>query len=223
MVLSLSLLFLFKQSKTVEMTYFEFLEAVESSKVEEVVLNSNPKMKVKLKDDLSIMYITDNPRNPELKEFLLKKQIKVVEDSSSSAFSILQGFLMIGLFFVVFRYVIKNFGRQASKDIGDFNLKEVDSNNKKFSFTDVAGNEEAKEEVKDIIDFLKKPEKYVKYGARMPRGIIFYGPPGTGKTLMAKAIAGEAGVPFFSVSGSDFVQMYVGVGASRIRNLLKGA
>jgi len=223
LVLSLSLLFLFKQSKTVEMTYFEFLEAVESSKVEEVVLNSNPKMKVKLKDDLSIMYITDNPRNPELKEFLLKKQIKVVEDSSSSAFSILQGFLMIGLFFVVFRYVIKNFGRQASKDIGDFNLKEVDSNNKKFSFTDVAGNEEAKEEVKDIIDFLKKPEKYVKYGARMPRGIIFYGPPGTGKTLMAKAIAGEAGVPFFSVSGSDFVQMYVGVGASRIRNLFEKA
>ena len=93
----------------------------------------------------------------------------------------------------------------------------------KYTFADMAGNEEAKESVSDIVDFLGNPEKYAKYGARMPRGLIFHGMPGTGKTLMAKAMAGEAGVPFFAVSGSDFVQMYVGVGAARIRELFKKA
>ena len=90
-------------------------------------------------------------------------------------------------------------------------------------FDDVAGSEEAKESVKDIVDFLKNPEKYARMGARMPRGVIFYGPPGTGKTLLAKAVAGEAGVPYFAFSGSDFVQVYVGVGAARIRDVFKKA
>ena len=92
-----------------------------------------------------------------------------------------------------------------------------------LQFKDIAGNLEAKESVEDIVDFIKNPEKYSSYGARMPRGIIFYGPPGTGKTIMAKAIAGEAEVPFYAVNGSDFIQMYVGVGASRIRELFKKA
>jgi len=92
-----------------------------------------------------------------------------------------------------------------------------------LQFKDIAGNMEAKESVEDIVDFIKNPEKYSLYGARMPRGIMFYGPPGTGKTIMAKAIAGEASVPFYAVNGSDFMQMYVGVGASRIRDLFKKA
>ncbi len=92
-----------------------------------------------------------------------------------------------------------------------------------FNFDNVAGNEEAKDSVQDVVDFLKNPEKYSAYGARMPKGIILYGDPGTGKTLLAKAVAGEANVPFYAVSGSDFVQIYVGVGAGRIRSLFKKA
>ena len=93
----------------------------------------------------------------------------------------------------------------------------------KFSFKSFAGNEEAKESLQDVVDFLKNPEKYASYGARMPKGVILYGAPGTGKTLLAKAVAGEAKVPFYAISASDFIQMYVGVGASRIRNLFKKA
>ena len=94
---------------------------------------------------------------------------------------------------------------------------------KKVTFQNVAGLEEEKEELKEVVDFLKDPQKYTKVGARIPKGVILVGPPGTGKTLLAKAVAGEAGVPFFSISGSDFVEMFVGVGASRVRDLSKRA
>ena len=90
-------------------------------------------------------------------------------------------------------------------------------------FGDVAANEEAKKSLEGLVDYLRDPQKYARYGARMPRGVLLYGPPGTGKTLLARALAGEAGVPFFALSGSDFVQMYVGVGASRVRELFKNA
>ena len=92
---------------------------------------------------------------------------------------------------------------------------------KKVTFQNVAGLEEEKEELKEVVDFLKDPQKYTKVGARIPKGVILVGPPGTGKTLLAKAVAGEAGVPFFSISGSDFVEMFVGVGASRVRDLFE--
>ena len=92
---------------------------------------------------------------------------------------------------------------------------------KVFTFHDVAGLQEEKEDLKEIVDFLKSPDKYNKVGARIPKGVLLVGPPGTGKTLMAKAVAGEAGVPFFSISGSDFVEMFVGVGASRVRDLFE--
>ncbi|MCR4399979.1 MAG: AAA family ATPase, partial [Syntrophomonadaceae bacterium] len=91
----------------------------------------------------------------------------------------------------------------------------------KVTFKDVAGAEEAKEELQEVIDFLKTPQKFIHMGAKIPKGVLLYGPPGTGKTLMAKAVAGEAGVPFFSISGSDFVEMFVGVGASRVRDLFE--
>ena len=103
------------------------------------------------------------------------------------------------------------------------NVADVSLSNKDYGFHTVAGNDEAKESLIDIVDFLKTPEKYSKYGAKMPKGVILYGSPGTGKTLLAKAVAGEAGVPFYALSGSDFVQVYVGVGASRVRNLFKKA
>ncbi len=99
----------------------------------------------------------------------------------------------------------------------------VNSEKPKVKFDDVAGVEEAKEEVKEIVDFLKHPDRYISLGAKIPKGVLLVGPPGTGKTLLAKAVAGEADVPFFSVSGSSFIEMFVGVGASRVRDLFENA
>ncbi|NLB42386.1 MAG: ATP-dependent zinc metalloprotease FtsH, partial [Clostridiales bacterium] len=113
--------------------------------------------------------------------------------------------------------------KQKQGMAGKTSFSAVLPENVNTKFNDVAGNDEAKESVQEIVDFIKNPEKYAQYGARLPRGVIFYGSPGTGKTLMAKAVAGESEVPFIAVSGSDFVQMYVGVGASRIRDLFKRA
>ena len=108
-------------------------------------------------------------------------------------------------------------------NIGKTQGKLVDKEDIKITFKDVAGLEGAKEEITEIVDFLKSPEKYTKLGGKIPRGAMLIGPPGTGKTLLAKAVAGEAKVPFFSLSGSDFVEMFVGVGASRVRDLFKQA
>ena len=106
-----------------------------------------------------------------------------------------------------------NFGKSRAIMLGE--------KDKKVTFKEVAGLDEEKEDLEEIVDFLKEPQKYTKVGARIPKGVLLVGPPGTGKTLMAKAVAGEAGVPFFSISGSDFVEMFVGVGASRVRDLFE--
>ena len=108
-------------------------------------------------------------------------------------------------------------------DFGKSHAKMSKEGDRKVTFRDVAGLQEEKEDLQEIVDFLKSPEKYTKVGARIPKGVILVGPPGTGKTLLAKAVAGEAGVPFFSISGSDFVEMFVGVGASRVRDLFENA
>lgn len=108
-----------------------------------------------------------------------------------------------------------NFGKSRAKMANDSNVR--------VTFKNVAGLDEEKEELKEIVDFLKAPKKYIQVGARIPKGVLLVGPPGTGKTLLAKAVAGEAGVPFFSISGSDFVEMFVGVGASRVRDLFEEA
>jgi len=121
------------------------------------------------------------------------------------------------------------------KRLGDINSRSIAFGNSRAklqekidpktrtTFADVAGNEEAKQELAEIVDFLKRPEDYIKMGARIPKGVLLVGPPGTGKTLMARAVAGEAGVPFFYISGSEFVEMFVGVGASRVRDLFAQA
>ena len=101
--------------------------------------------------------------------------------------------------------------------------KLMNSEKPKVNFSDVAGNDEAKEEVQELIEFLKSPDKYIKLGAKIPKGVLLVGPPGTGKTLLARAVAGEAEVPFFSVAGSSFIEMFVGVGASRVRDLFEQA
>ena len=201
--------------------YIEFSRDVEDSKITTVYLTDSAKLKVVMKDGSK--YQTDNPRSSTLKESLLTSGIKVQENSSGDFKTIfpplLLGLSIIGGFIIFFRSSSLSYKKLASVDAVDVNAAE----HSKFNFESVAGNEEAKESVKDIVDFLKNPEKYNSYGARMPKGIILYGQPGTGKTLLAKAVAGEAGVPFYAMSGSDFIQVYVGVGASRIRTLFKKA
>lgn len=216
-------IYFYKEKTIPKLTYVDFINKIENNQVKKVEISNGAKMRVQFKDS-SQMYITDNPRNPELKEKLLLHKVDVVEVNSSGHVAMAQSaismVIIIGVFYVVYKKGSKLNGR-AEMGLG---AKAVNSEIvENFGFHNIAGNAEAKEQVEDIIDFIKSPEKYVKYGARMPRGMIFYGPPGTGKTLMAKAIAGEANVPFFSVSGSDFVQMYVGVGASRVRELFSAA
>ena len=159
-------------------------------------------------------------------------ELPVEFDSSSSMFSGFMGTLiMMGIIFFIISLVMRRMGGGAAGggganifNIGRSKAQLFDQDKKvKVTFKDVAGLEEAKTEVMEVVDFLKNPKKYTNLGGKIPKGVLLVGPPGTGKTLLAKAVAGEAGVPFFSLSGSDFVEMFVGVGASRVRDLFKQA
>ncbi|HZH05041.1 MAG TPA: ATP-dependent metallopeptidase FtsH/Yme1/Tma family protein, partial [Lautropia sp.] len=130
--------------------------------------------------------------------------------------------LLIGVW-IYFMRQMQGGGKGGAFSFGKSKARMLDENNNQVTFADVAGCDEAKEEVKEVVDFLKDPQKFQKLGGRIPRGLLLVGPPGTGKTLLAKGIAGEAKVPFFSISGSDFVEMFVGVGASRVRDLFEQA
>lgn len=224
-IASLSLIFLlffnYKTRSVTNKNYVEFLNALSSKKVVSVYLTDTPKIKIKLSD--GNLYQMDNPRTDNFKETLLKQGVHVSENSplnyltlTFSASFILSVAFLVG--------ILMKSSNITSKKAFSLDALDVSSTEETaFTFKNIAGNEEAKESVQDVIDFLKNPKKYEPYGARMPKGIILYGEPGTGKTLLAKAIAGEAGVPFYALSGSDFVQVYVGVGASRIRQLFKKA
>lgn len=207
--------------KKVDMNYTDFINHVNNKEVEKVILKESSTIDVILKNVDRTKYIVPNPRTQEFKEFLLLNQIEVTEDDYTNVSQIIQSLIFLGVMIGAFWYIQKRMMGKNSNSSMKLECAEASDNT--VLFENMAGNEEAKESVKDIVDFIENPDKYTKYGARMPRGVIFYGPPGTGKTLMAKAIAGESGVPFYSVSGSDFVQMYVGVGASRVRQLFKKA
>ncbi len=205
-----------------KVSYTQFLREIQNEQVEKVELSNASTLKFKLKNSDTV-YTTDNPRKEGLKEALLLNNIDVTEkvkNDTSMIQYIISTSLMVAMFIAIFNMVKKQGDGRGKMGIGD---KKVEPSELKCGFDDIAGNEEAKEQVAELIDFMKEPEKYAKMGARMPKGFILYGPPGTGKTLLAKAIAKEAGVSFFSVSGSDFMQMYVGVGASRVRELFKSA
>lgn len=202
-------------------SYTEFTDDLNKNQVQKIYYTNAPKIKVKLNDGK--IYETDNPRSLQFKEDILKRGIEISEQGYVSPVEILP-YSLFGISLLIFAVIgIKN-SKVTSRGIRSVDSLEAEEiENLGFTFEDVAGNEEAKESVKDIVDFLKSPEKYNAYGARMPKGIILYGEPGTGKTLLAKSVAGEAGVPFYAMSGSDFVQVYVGVGASRMRQLFKKA
>lgn len=205
-----------------EIPYNLFLNQVEKGLVEEIQLSDISKLKGRLKNGTN--FITDNPRTESFKEYLLLYGVKVIEGDRSAILGQGISFILMLVGIGAVTYLIKNNSKQAEKEMATMsNIDAENSSGHKVTFDDVAGNEEAKESLKELVDFIKEPEKYDKYGARLPRGILLYGPPGTGKTLLAKALAGEARVPFYAVSGSDFIQVYAGLGASRIRELFKKA
>lgn len=223
LVISLTLIFVntsFLRPKTFE-SYNKFLEDFKNKQVSTVYYTDSSKLSIKLNNGK--IYETDNPRNNNFKELMLKNGISVKENNYMHPIEIISNILLMLSILSLIAIVIKS-TRETSK--AGSSLDSLETNvvgNTGFTFDNVAGNIEAKESIKDIVDFLKSPEKYKSYGAKMPRGLILYGEPGTGKTLLAKAVAGEANVPFYAMSGSDFVQIYVGVGASRIRQLFKKA
>lgn len=211
------------KEEIVELPYQEFARRVEAGEIQQVFLSEGPQLKGTFTSGES--FVTDNPRNDQLKELLLLKSVEVEEVSQQYTPSQIVTFVAVILVFGILAiFLSRQSSRQTSKEYDKMSSVEYSSNQeKRISFGNVAGNQEAKDSLMEMVDFLKNPEKYEKYGARMPKGVILYGPPGTGKTLMAKALASEAAVDFMAVSGSDFVQIYAGVGAARIRSLFKKA
>ncbi|MCM1990293.1 ATP-dependent metallopeptidase FtsH/Yme1/Tma family protein [Oceanirhabdus seepicola] len=201
--------------------YTDFLTMVEKGNIATVTLNDSDI--IKFSNTYGESHSTYNPRSENFKEFLLINNIDVKESTEKPLKQTIPLSMLLASLALLIVLVLKDRKLSPKGIFSNSNLNLETVENIDISFDDVAGNEEAKENLKDVIDFLKNPEKYHQYGARMPKGVIFYGEPGTGKTLLAKAVAGEANVPFYAVSGSDFVQMYVGVGASRIRNLFSKA
>lgn len=206
-----------------EISYKSFLNYVEEGYVAEIKLSDKSQLVGKFSDEKE--FVIDNPRREGFKEYLLLHDVNVLETGEPSILSQWIGILLFLIAIGVLAYIInKNGSKQIEKEMTYMlEMDAEDTLSNIINFDDVAGNEEAKESLQELVDFIKNPEKYIKYGARLPRGLLLYGPPGTGKTLLAKAVAGEAKVPFYAVSGSDFVQVYAGLGASRIRELFKRA
>lgn len=205
-----------KEDKPEEIPFTEFAEMLEAGQVESVEIGVGYLDTFTFKDADGKVYETQNPKSLNFKRELLDYGVEVTELHESSLLglilTIMEFALMFGFLFFMMKRLIPN---TESADP----VKETPS----VTFDDVAGAKELKSDLSFVIDYMKHPEAYKKLGARLPKGIILYGPPGTGKTLTAKAIAGTAGVPFFSASGSDFVEMYVGLGAKRVRSLFKKA
>ncbi len=216
-----------------EISYDEFIQLIEKKEVKSVEINNSGKIIITPansdKAPIPITYWTTQMNDGDLVNRLLKADISFKHSASDSNSKILDFFLVWILPFaliyllmgLVFRRVSKSGGMMGN--VGKANAKVYVEKETGVTFKDVAGQEEAKESLREIVDFLHNPGKYGKIGAKLPKGALLVGPPGTGKTLLAKAVAGEAKVPFFSLSGSDFVEMFVGVGASRVRDLFKQA
>ena len=216
-----------------EMTYTSFVSAVQEKNVSDVYINQNSAVptgtvSVTLKDDGNTRKV--NVSDVEQVEKLLTEnkveyRLSDVPKDSMLTTVVVPMLITLGGVFLIFFLMSRQNGGGNSKamNFGKSRAKMSTKNEIKVTFRDVAGLREEKEELEEIVDFLKDPKKYIQVGARIPKGVLLEGPPGTGKTLLAKAVAGEAGVPFFSISGSDFVEMFVGVGASRVRDLFQDA
>ena len=217
-----------------EYTYQEFTQAVQSGDVESVIIRQNKevptgRLEIQMKDQSEdVKYLNVSDVN-EIQELLSKADVKCTLDDvpreSWFMTTMFPTLLMVGVVIFLFMMMNRQGGGANAKamNFGKSRARMTNGSEKQVKFAQVAGLQEEKEELEEIVDFLKSPKKYIQVGARIPKGVLLVGPPGTGKTLLAKAVAGEAGVPFFTISGSDFVEMFVGVGASRVRDLFKEA
>ena len=216
-----------------EMTYTSFVSAVQGKNVSDVYINQNSAVptgtvSVTLKDDGNTRKVNVSDVE-QVEKLLTENQVEyrlsdVPKDSMLTTVVVPMLITLGGVFLIFFLMSRQNGGGNSkAMNFGKSRAKMSTKNEIKVTFRDVAGLREEKEELEEIVDFLKDPKKYIQVGARIPKGVLLEGPPGTGKTLLAKAVAGEAGVPFFSISGSDFVEMFVGVGASRVRDLFQDA
>lgn len=214
-----------KNSKPADISYTSFMQHVQQDEIKQVTIVDNV-ISGKLKDGKE--FSTVAPNDSKLVEKLEAKKVDIKAELPpqppwwmSILSSILPMLIIVGLWFMLMNQggagggKVMNFGKSRARRYDEEKLK--------ITFKDVAGAEEAKQELEEVVEFLKHPQKYNDLGAKIPKGVLLYGSPGTGKTLLAKAVAGEAGVPFFSISGSDFVEMFVGVGASRVRDLFDQA
>lgn len=213
-----------EEVKVVNLDYSEFYQQVEKGNVESVAIVGRD-ISYELKDNAKGETRIPDTGHSEITNILLQKNVKIVaeKDWGNSIYSWASLLLFPLILVVIIVVMIKSQKKGGAFGFGKNKAKLVTPENNKVTFDDVAGNEEAKAEVKELSDFLKEPQKYEKMGANIPRGILLLGPPGTGKTMLAKALASEAKVPFFTISGSDFVEMFVGVGASRIRAMFEEA
>ena len=221
-----------KKNQTQELGYEEFVKMVDNGEVDTIRYSGNRIIITPQKSSQNysrlIQYYTVRVQDPKVTERLLENNVHILgEDTSASSGIInfligwvLPTVLMIGLLYMMFS---RMGGGGGIMGVGKSNAKVYVQKETGVTFADVAGEDEAKESLVEIVDFLHNPQKYTKIGAKLPKGALLVGPPGTGKTLLAKAVAGEAQVPFYSLSGSDFVEMFVGVGASRVRDLFKQA
>jgi cell division protease FtsH len=217
-----------------ELGYSEFLNQLEKQNVSEVIIRTTTltvTLKEPIKDGNKVFHV--NVENLDKIEDILNEARLSDPDLSytwkpettSWWLSLLPSFIILAIVIIVFFvFMNKQAGaNNSAMSFGKSRAREYSEKDRKVTFLDVAGADEEKAELEEVVDFLKQPEKYKKLGARIPKGILIVGPPGTGKTLLARAVAGEAGVPFFTISGSDFVEMFVGVGASRVRDLFNQA
>ena len=220
---------------TKEISYNQFIALLENNNVESVVFNNN-KIEITPKDNkgniIKVKYWTTELNDPELIQELKEKytQVKFKGEQQSSSSSLLlillEWVLPFVMFYVLLTFIMKKAGGGAGGGmfgVGKSNAKVYVQSTNGIRFSDVAGEDEAKENLAEIVDYLHNPAKYTDVGALMPKGVLLVGPPGTGKTMLAKAVAGESNVPFFSMSGSEFVEMFVGMGASKVRDLFKQA
>tara|TARA_R100000935_G_scaffold2894_1_gene7878 strand:- start:4413 stop:6320 length:1908 start_codon:yes stop_codon:yes gene_type:complete len=229
MLLVLALFNLFSGStggmQSREISYSEFVTAVEAGDVRNVTLDGE---QVRFRRADGSDYVTIRPEDAEVTSLLMSKDIPVrAEPQQQSGFqtflmSLLPILLLIGVW-IYFMNRMQGGGKGGAMGFGKSKAKMLTEKHGRVTFDDVAGIDEAKEELEEIVEFLRNPQKFSRLGGKIPKGALLEGPPGTGKTLLARAIAGEAGVPFFTISGSDFVEMFVGVGASRVRDMFEQA
>ncbi|MFO0120354.1 MAG: ATP-dependent metallopeptidase FtsH/Yme1/Tma family protein, partial [Burkholderiales bacterium] len=233
LVIGLVLFTVFRQFDTRQMrggdlSYSQFMEEAKAGRIENVMVDGRT-LRAKTKEGRALTVYSPGAGDIWMISDLMKFGVQVAakpEEEQSVLMNIFISWfpmLLLNGVWVFFMRQMQGGGRGGAFSFGKSRARMLDESNNTITFTDVAGCDEAKEEVRELVEFLRDPSKFQKLGGRIPRGVLMVGSPGTGKTLLARAIAGEAGVPFFTISGSDFVEMFVGVGASRVRDMFEQA